>query len=134
MDNLSKLKRAYQRWHDTKGADQKAWLDLMSDSVHIVSTGGETRALAFAQERRSKQEAAAYLASVLADWSMEHWTPEVFVADSDTIAMFGRCAWTHKRTGKRAEVSISHLWQFDNGEVVALTEIFDTARAIAAAS
>jgi uncharacterized protein len=134
MDNLSKLKQAYQRWNESKGADQHAWLGLMSDAVHIVSTGAESKALAFAQERHSKQQAIDYMTSILSDWRMEHWTPETFVGNGDTIAMFGNCGWTHKKTGKMADVQIAHLWQFKDGKATSLTEIFDTARAIAAAT
>lgn len=132
--NLAPLKAAYHRWHNSKGADSNCWLDLMSDSVQIRSTAAPVAALAFATDRNSKTEAVNYLTSLLKDWSMVHWTPETFVSEGDKIAVFSRCAWTNKATGKVAEVRTSHLWEFQNGKIVSLTEVFDTAKAIAAAT
>lgn len=134
ITNLDRLKTAYRTWADSKGASSEVWLDLMSDDVRMRSMGGSSPQIAFAEERRSKQEAVAYFAGLARDWSMVHWTPEVFVSEGDRIAVFSTCAWTHKSTGKTAEVAISHLWQFKNGKAVEVRELFDSARAIAAAT
>ena len=74
------------------------------------------------------------MAAITKDWSMVHWTPETYVAEGERVAVFGTCAWTSKATGKVADVRIAHLWQFENGAAVSLTEIFDSARAVAAAT
>ncbi len=132
--NLERLKAAFKAWHDSKGASQQAWLDIMSDSVVIRSTGAPVQALAFAGHRHSKEGAVAYMTSLLGTWSMVHWTPETFVENGDRIAVFATCAWTNKATGKTAEVRIAHLWQFKDGKIASLDEIFDTGAAIAAAT
>ncbi len=133
-ENLERLRTAYKVWHDSKGSKSDIWLDLMSDNVQFKSMGGASPLLAFASERRNKIEAAAYFAGLTKDWTMVHWTPQTYVSEGDRIAVFSTCAWTHKITGKLAEVANSHLWVFENGKAVAVTEIFDSARAIAAAS
>jgi hypothetical protein len=56
------------------------------------------------------------------------------VNEGDRIAMFGHCAWTNIATGKDMEVRVAHLWEFRDGQVVDYTEIFDSARATAAAN
>lgn len=132
--NLDRLKAAYKAWHDSKGMSQQSWLDVMSDNVAIRSTGAPVQALAFAGQRHTKQGAVAYMTSLLGTWSMVHWTPETFVESGDRIAVFATCAWTCKATGKTAEVRIAHLWQFQDGKIASLDEIFDTAAAIAAAT
>lgn len=132
--NLDRLKAAYKAWHESKGRARDAWLELMSDGVEIRSAGAPARALAFTGHRHSKQGAVDYLSALLATWTMVHWTPEVFVADDDRIAVFGSCAWTNKATGKTAEVRIAHLWTFRSGQIVSIDEIFDTATAVAAAT
>ncbi len=132
--NLDRLKAAYKAWHDSKGASQQSWLDVMSDSVEIRSTGAPVQALAFAGQRHTKQGAVAYMTSLLGTWRMVHWTPETFVESGDRIAVFANCAWICKATGKTAEVRIAHLWQFKDGKIASLDEIFDTAAAIAAAT
>ena len=132
--NLERLKAAYKIWDASKGGDTSAWLSLVGDGMRLMSTGGGNAELAFAGHRQSKQEVVAYLTAILQDWTMVHWTPESFVANGDKIAVFGRCAWTAKATGRTAEVHIAHLWRFEHGRAVELTEIFDTARAAAAAT
>jgi ketosteroid isomerase-like protein len=132
--NLAKLKSAYAAWHDTKGGSADQWLGLFSDEVRVKSVNDETAGLSWAGECCSRNEAVSYLTGLLEAWQMEHFTPETFVADGDQIAMFGHCAWVFKATGKRVETPVSHLWTFSDGEVVALIEIFDSAKAAAAAN
>lgn len=133
-DSLIRLKAAYQLWHDTKGEDTTGWLVLMADNVRIRSVGADAPGLTFAATRHSRSEAVEYLAAITRDWKMVHWTPDTFVCAGSKIAMFGRCAWTHKRTGKTADVSCAHLWTFTDGKAVEFTEVFDSAKAVAAAT
>ena len=98
--NLRELKTAYRAWDETKGDSKDAWLNLMGDKVCMHSVGEEGTGLDFAKDGHSKTEAVDYLAALLKDWKMIHWTPDTFVEDGDRIAMFGRCAWTFRKTGK----------------------------------
>jgi len=132
--NLKRLKEAYQAWHETKGGSTDVWLDLMCDEVCVHNIGEEAAGLSFAKDRQSKQEFVDYLASILEEWKMIHWTSENYVNEGDRIAMFGHCAWTNIATGKDMEVRVAHLWEFRDGQVVDYTEIFDSARATAAAN
>ena len=134
--NLARLKTAYQIWHDTKGESDRAlhaWLDLFDDHIRIVSMDEGSTGLAFAKNRQSKEGAADYIMAILKEWKMVHFTPESFVTDGDQVAMFGRCCWTHRQTQNTAECHIAHLWTFNNGKVTNFTEVFDSARAAAAA-
>ena len=65
---------------------------------------------------------------------MVHYTPETFVCEADRIAMFGRSAFRHRDTGNIADLRMSGLWRFEAGKAVALTEIFDSAVAVRAAT
>jgi len=131
--DLDRLKSAYRTWHESKGSEADAWLSVFDDEVCMCSMDEAAAGLSFAKDRRSKQEAVGYFSALLADWDMVHWTPETFVCDGDRIAMFGRCAWINKATGRQADIRIGHLWEFRNGRIVGLTEVFDSARAAAAA-
>lgn len=135
--DIEGLKIAYQTWHDTKGEGDRAkdaWLDLFDDHIHIVSMGDATAAISFARQRHSKLEAVEYFLDLLKEWKMVHWTPETFVHEGDHVAMFGRCAWTNRRTQKTIDCHIAHLWAFRDGKAVRFTEIFDSAKAVAAAT
>lgn len=132
--NLTRLKAAYQAWHDSKGASQDVWLDLLHDNVALHTMGEEAAGLSFCEDCRCKQDVVAYMSGLLETWTMIHFTPETYVCQDDDIAMFGRCAWQSKATGRDVEVSVAHLWTFQDGKVAKLREIFDSARAAAAAA
>lgn len=131
--HIERLKAAYKVWDESKGSNQEQWLDLLGDNICIRSVGAENAGLEFTAPCNSKQEALSYFTGLLGGWEMLHWTPDVFVDGGRQIAMFGRCAWKNKSTGKEVEVATSHLWTFEGGDAVELVEIFDTARAAAAA-
>lgn len=133
--NLDRLKSAYQAWHDSKGASGEPWLGLMAENVLMSSLASDQGPeLDFAGERRGRGEAAGYFTGLLNDWSMNEWIAETFVGEGDRICMFGHCSWTHKGTGKTANLRIAHYWEFEDGEVIGFTEVFDSARVIAAAT
>lgn len=132
--NLDRLKAAYRTWHDSKGASTDTWLDLLSDTVHVRSMHEETPGLSFAKDRFSKQQMVDYFSSLLNDWTMDHFSPEDYVCEDNRIAVYGHCAWFYKANGNKAECLFSHLWRFEDGKVVEFTEVFDSAKAAAAAS
>jgi uncharacterized protein len=134
-DNLAKLKAAYAAWTERKGDSLDVWRDLFDERFRLTNWGEEAEALPFAAApRNSREEAIEYLAAILNDWTMIHYTPQKFVCEGDHIAMFGTCAWTHKGTGKTAECQVAGLWRFENGKAVEFTDMFDTAVAAAAAT
>lgn len=134
MSNLDRLKHAYKSWHESKGTVSKPWFDLLADQVELQSMGNESKALAFGAPRRSKEEVVQYFEGLASNWSMLHWSPHTYVTEGDTIAVFSRCAWTSKETGKSVETPTAHLWRFEDGKVTSMIEIFDSARVLAAAT
>lgn len=134
MSNLQRLKECYRAWDASKGTNTGCWFDIFADNIHFRSLGQDAVALAFAGERKSKSEAAGYFSGLAAHWTMIHWTPHTFVTEGDRVAVFGTCAWTSKETGKSVETPIANLWEFENGKAVSFIEIFDSARALAAAT
>ena len=133
-DNLARLKAAYAAWNDRKGDSLDVWSELMDPNLRLTSWGQETPGLEFTAPRHSREEALNYLTAILDDWTMIHYTPKTFVCEGDLIAMFGHCAWTSKRTGKKAECQVAGLWRFENGKAVEFTDMFDSAVAAAAAT
>jgi ketosteroid isomerase-like protein len=139
--NLQLLESAYKAFEASTG-DASAWLPLMPNDFRLASMADGAgpslsdgkEAMSFAKTRNSKEEVLAYFSDLIRDWRLVHWTPETYVCDGDSIAMFGRCAWVNKATTKTAEVRIAHLWKFRDGKMSELTEVFDSARVVAAAS
>ncbi len=135
--NLTALQSVYEIWHETKGEGDRAaeaWLGLLADDFRILSVNEEAPGMAFAKSRNSKQEALHYIMSLLDEWKMIRWSPKTYVSQGDNITMFGSCVWQHKSTGKIADCRTAHLWKFKDGKAVELTEVFDSARAVAAAT
>jgi ketosteroid isomerase-like protein len=132
-DNLSKLKAAYRRWNDSKG-DREVWRDILADKISLRTAKPSAPALGFTRDSSSREEVLDYLAGVLREWEMIHYTPETFVSEGDLIAMFGHLAYRNKATGKVAEARTSSLWRFEEGKAVSMIEIYDSATALAAAT
>ena len=132
--NFERLKDAYKAWHDTKGASVDVWGALMADTFHFVSNDETQPGLSFSRDTMDRVDAMARLRAIFDEWEMVHFTPETFVDDGSRIAMFGRCGYRSKATGKVANCLVGSLWVFDGDKAISTTEIFDSAVAVAAAT
>ena len=65
---------------------------------------------------------------------MVYFRPETYVEQGDKIAMFGECSWKHKGTKKTVVCRISNLWEFKDGKAISMIDLFDSAKAAAAAT
>ncbi|MFI0848361.1 nuclear transport factor 2 family protein [Mesorhizobium sp. IMUNJ 23232] len=129
------MKAAYAAWNKSETTANLGPLQaLMADDFRIASVEETTPGLSFAVDCNSKAASVAYLTGIFDEWEMVHYTPETFVEQGDKIAMFGKCAFKHKKTGKTAECRISNLWEFKDGKAVSMIDLFDSAKAAAAAT
>jgi ketosteroid isomerase-like protein len=133
-ETLERLRAAYRRWDETRGASTEAWLDLIADDVTVRSIAEGSHGLKFSAPRAGRASVEQYFRDVAADWEMVFFRTEDFVAEGDRVVMIGRCAWKHRRTGRSVESAITHLWRFRGAQVVEFLEFFDTAAAAAAAA
>ncbi|MEQ1950527.1 nuclear transport factor 2 family protein [Mesorhizobium sp. CN2-181] len=133
--NLTNLKAAYAAWGKSKLTANVSQLEaLMAENFRIASVEQATPGLEFAMGRMEKSASVAYLNGIFDEWEMVHFTPETYVEQGDKIAMFGKCAYKHKITGRKAECRISNLWEFKDGKAVSMIDLFDSAKAVAAAT
>ncbi len=128
------LRYAYKMWNETKGKSQELWLSLLSENVEFHGMGNGQPALSFAEDRKSRQEMVDYFSMLLNDWDMIDWNVDSVVQEKNLVAVFGRTSWTNKATGKLLETRVAHLWEFEGDQAVKVTEIFDSARAMLAAT
>lgn len=131
---LDKLRAAYKEWHDTRGKSVATWVALMADDIHMRSVADGAPGMEFSAPRKGKDTVYHYFTALAADWEMIHYTPETFLADGDRVAVFGRCAYRNRKTGKTAETHVANLWRFRDGLAVEYFELYDTAKAFAAAT
>jgi ketosteroid isomerase-like protein len=132
--NLERLQAAYAAWGSTGLEALDLWRDLMSDDFHYVSIDDQAPGLSFAARRNGREDAIGYLTGIFEQWDMVYYRPATFVAEGDKIAMFGSCAYRNKATGRQADCLITCLWEFEGDHAVRMTEVFDTAKAAAAAT
>ncbi|MDR6951444.1 ketosteroid isomerase-like protein [Ancylobacter sp. 3268] len=132
-DNIARVKKAYKAWDACKGGDCSMWHALADDNIRLNPIGAEAAGLEFTRPGAGREQLTAYLDSLRDGWAMRYFEPEIFVADGDSVVMFGHTSWTYKATGKTATVAIAHLWRFENGLAVEFTEVFDGSAAAAAA-
>jgi ketosteroid isomerase-like protein len=132
LDNVGKLRRAYQLWHDTRGGSAQHWLDLMAADVRMQSLTAGAPGMAFTRANDGKAEAARYFAGLAADWEMIYFTPTEFIAEGDRVVVLSSCAFRYRQTGKVAESLKADVFRFRDGRIIEFFEFFDTAAALAA--
>ena len=133
--NLKNLKAVYRAWGKSRATANIGPMEsLMANSFRIASMDENSPGLGFAVDRSSKSQSLAYLTGIFNDWEMVHYTPKTFVEQGNKIAMFGKCAYKNKATKKTVECWIANLWEFRNGKIVSMVDIFDSAKAAAAAT
>jgi hypothetical protein len=134
MGNVEKLRVAYQRWHDSGGTSVSTWLDLSADDIAVRSAADGSPGLEYSAPATGRADLERFLTAITKDWEMLHFTPDDFIAEGDRVVMVGRCGWRHKGTGKAVESPVVHVWRFRDGKVTEMLELYDTARAVAAAT
>jgi uncharacterized protein len=132
LENVAKLREAYQLWNDTKGGSVGHWMDMMAENVQMRSITDGTQPMPFMKTKKNKAEAAEYFTGMSDDWEMVHFTVEEFIAQGDRVVALGTVAFRHKKSGKVAESPKADVFRFQEGLIVDFYEFFDTAKAFAA--
>lgn len=132
--NLDRLKAAYQEWDDTKGGSVDTWLALCAPNITFLSSGMGRAGVEFSAACTSLDDVRRYFAQLSGTWEMQHFTVDQYLVDGETICATGSTAWTHKTTGKTADVLKADLWTFEAGKAIRIIEHYDSAALIEAAT
>jgi ketosteroid isomerase-like protein len=133
--NVQLLKEAYRRWNDSKGGSVDYWFDsVIGPHISFGSVPRGAAPLAFATDYDDRTKLRSYFDGLLSDWTMEYYAIDEYVAQGDIVVARGSTAWTHKKTGKKAETPKVDFWRFKGGKAVEFYEYFDTACVVAAAT
>jgi len=135
-ENLANIKAAYAEWGASRTKGNIASLEkIMADNFSVASMDESAPGLEFAVDTNTKVASIAYLNGIFEYWTMEYFRPDQFVVEGTRIAVFGWCKYVHKDTGNSVECRIANLWEFnEKGQIVSLIDIFDSAKAAAAAT
>lgn len=60
------------------------------------------------------------------EWDGYRADPHTFVGDDDYVAVLGVYSGTFKATGKSMSSPFAHLYEFENGKIVRMTQYVDT--------
>ena len=131
--NVEVLKKAYKRWHETRGGSADEWLEICSDRIAFGSLAQGPEGARYLTSYQSRDALKDYFKGLSNDWEMIEFVAEHFVAQDDRVVMLGRCAWRHRRTRKEVESPLVHVWRFRDGKATEYYELYDTAKAFAAA-
>ncbi|MBR0815082.1 nuclear transport factor 2 family protein [Bradyrhizobium diazoefficiens] len=133
--NVALLKDAYREWNDSKGLNVDYWFDnVIGPQIKFDSVPRGAEPMPFAKRYDDRAELRGYFDGLLADWRMQYFTMNEYVAQGDTVVARGECAWTNKRMGKVAKTPKVDFWKFKDGKAVEYHEFFDTASVVAAAT
>lgn len=132
--NVAMLQQSYSLWNSDKAACFDYWLHLLSDDVCFRSLAAGRPGMEFTRDCNSKADVIRYFEGMAADWEMVHFTPVEFIAQGNRVAMRGRAAWKHRRSGKTVSTPKADFFRFRGGKIVEFFEFYDTAAALDAAS
>jgi ketosteroid isomerase-like protein len=131
--NVETLKKAYQRWSDSKGTSVDHWLALCDPNIKFGSLmEAAVPPVNYMKAYSSRDQLRDYFGGLSKDWEMISYDAEHFVAQGDRVVMLGRCAWRHKKSKVVVDTPKADSWRFVNGQAVEFFEYYDTAKVLSA--
>jgi uncharacterized protein len=132
--NLTTLRNAYQRWHDSKAGSVDHWLDLLTDDVQFHSLAAGAIEMQFTRPSCCKDEVKYYFAGLNSEWEMIYYRVDKYIAQRDRVVALGQVSFNHKKTGKTLVTPKADFHKFRDGKICEFFEFFDTANALATAT
>ncbi|MDB5429312.1 MAG: hypothetical protein JWP35_428 [Caulobacter sp.] len=129
-DNLVRLQDAYAQWHDSRGANPQAWLDLCDEKLSQTSLAMYRDS----ESRIGKAAFQAYLGMLAAEWDEISVEVDEFIGDGDRIVVLSRVTCRNRATGKALVSPKVDIYRFRYGKIVESVEHLDTAALAAARS
>ncbi|MDF7777747.1 nuclear transport factor 2 family protein [Sphingomonas sp. AOB5] len=121
-----RIRHAYARWAESKGASADLFLDLMADDIVCSSALSPHEDHPLAKARTGKEFARDYLESLPLNLDMIDYPTDEIVDGGDTVVWIGRCSWRERATGKETSTVKVDVWRFRDGKAVSVLEMFDT--------
>jgi ketosteroid isomerase-like protein len=132
--NVAALRRAYDRWSETRGRSVEDWLELAHPKFRMRSVADQHVPDEAAVPLLGREGMRSYLEGLLEHWIMERHDVERFIADGDQVAAVIRAVWRNRETNKRIATDLVDVWAFEGGRAVSMVELFDSAAMLKAAT
>ena len=132
--NIAVLRKAYADWDGCKGADPSVWTRLVAAAFVMHSLAQGVEPLEFTARICCPEVLDRYFSGLARDWSMNFFRMDRFVAQGAMVVAIGECSFTNRHTGKTVTTPKVDVFQFLHGKIVEVSELYDTAQTIAAAT
>lgn len=123
---VERLRNAYARWHETRGASSELFVELMDDDIVMRSCLEPAELHSVAQDRVGREYAREYLDSLGLNLEMIEFPTDRIVAEGDTVIWIGSCRWRDRKTGVEVGTHKVDVWRFRDGKAVDVLEMFDS--------
>ncbi|HEY8225920.1 MAG TPA: nuclear transport factor 2 family protein [Pyrinomonadaceae bacterium] len=128
QDNVQFVRNAYDAF---KRGDIDAVLNTLADDIEWISPGPPD-IMPTAGTRRGRQAVKEFFAVLSQQEDVEVFEPQEFIAQGDKVVAILKYRGRVKATGKPAEATLVHVFDFANGKVKRFREFFDTASVLPA--
>jgi len=127
-ENADRLKAGFEAFGN---GDLDTATENWSDEIRWDGTNDDRMPLGGRIEGKDKVKEA--LAGLGEFWESFTATPDEFHDSDDTVIVLGHSEGKAKKTGNEVRAPFVHIWRFKEGkatEVLALTDTFETAKAL----
>lgn len=132
--NIATLKRAYAAWDACKGSDAAVWTRLVAPAFLMHSLAQGAPPLEFTARICCPADLDRYFEGLSRDWSMNFFRIDRYVAQGSMVVAVGECSFTNRHTGKTVTTPKLDVFKFLHGQIVEVSELYDTAKVMDAAS
>ena len=130
--NVTVLKEAYKRWHESKAGSVDHWLHLMTDDVKFRSLAEGAIQMQFTRPSSNKAEVEQYFKGLTNEWIMNDYRVDEYIAEGDRVVALCHVSFKHRKTGKTLVTPKADFHKFRDGKICEFFEFYDTAKALAA--
>jgi len=127
--NVELIKAMYAAY--AKG-DLADIMNHMADDVQWTSEG--VKAMSWAGSWKGKQNTVAFFEGLQKDLEDSHLDMNVFVAEGDKVAAFGRYKAKVRKTGKHVDTPVAHYFRLKDGKVAEYRNFTNSAAIVEAMS
>ncbi|MEM7258110.1 MAG: nuclear transport factor 2 family protein [Pseudomonadota bacterium] len=129
--NVSLIREAYEKWHDTKGGSIDHWTSLLGDEIKFMSLAQGAQGVEFTSAPHTKEQIGGYFEGLTTQFTMNYYHVDEYIAQNDRVVVKGKTSWTNKASGKTVETPKVDIFRLQDGKVVEFEEYYDTAGLIA---
>jgi ketosteroid isomerase-like protein len=125
-DFETRLRAAYDAWHESGGRTPERFFDLYADDIELHSILEASLADALSGAFVGKTQALVYYTAIAEAWEMIGGRTDDVVARADKVVWIGHSAWRNRRTLRTVSGPKIDVWTLRGDRAVHFLELFDS--------